>query len=272
MGNKKSVRNWVISKSQKLRYRLTEPAALQLARSRYGRLYDDQTENPLVSIIIATYNRSRILVERTIPAVLAQTYANVEAVIIGDCCIDDTGKRIASLQEPRVRFVDLPQRGRYPADPASRWFVQGSVPRNKGLRLARGKWFGWISDDDLLLPNHVESLLRFAQRGEYEFVSAAYIAERRGEKIVIDVKDITPRIGGMQTWLYRSYLRFFQWNTQSWRKSWDRPCDYDLQFRMARAGVRMGFLNEIVAYVPSVEGTNTVGLEAQLLCQTQGQG
>lgn len=264
--------NRVISGGNSARYWLTEPVRLRVARWRHAPLYRDQSENPLISIIIPTYNRGRILVERTLPSILKQTYSHVEIVIVGDHCIDDTPERLAKLNDSRVRFYDLPQRGRYPHDPASRWFVQGSVPRNVGLRLARGKWLGWISDDDVLLPHHLESLLRFAQRGDYEFVSAAYIEERYGEEKIVDVQDTKPRIGGMQTWLYRSYLRFFYWNIHSWRKSWNRPVDYDLQFRMVNAGVRMGFLNEVVAYVPPVEGTQTVGLDAQrILAQSEAE-
>ena len=253
----------LVSSSRALKYRFTEPKLLERARSEYEHEYAPAGDDPLVSIIIATYNRGQLLVERTLPSIFEQTHENFEVLIVGDHCIDNTAELLAQVDDPRVRFYDLPKRGTYPSDMTSRWFVQGVVPRNKGLELARGKWFGWISDDDLLLPNHIESLLRFAQKGQHEFVSAAYIAERHGKKTVVDVKDARPRIGGMQTWLYRSYLRLFEWNVQSWRKSWNRPCDYDLQSRMVHAGVRMGFLDEVVAYVPPVEGTDTVGLEAQ---------
>ncbi len=263
--------NRLISGVNAARYRLTEPVLLRLMRSRYEHLYSEPAAEPLVTIVIATYNRGKLLVERTLPSIFAQTYRNFEVVVVGDHCADDTPELIARLDDPRVRFHDLPKRGMYPDDVTSRWFVQGTVPRNKALELAEGKWLAWLSDDDIMLPDQLESLLRFAQRGQYEFVSAAYIAERYGKKAVVDVKDKRPRIGGMQTWLYRSYLRFFKWNRHSWRKSWNRPCDYDLEQRMARAGVRMGFLDKVVAYVPPVEGTNTVGLEAQrLLAEKQG--
>lgn len=226
--------------------------------------------DPMISLIIATYNRGGILTERTIPAILEQTYQNFEVLIVGDHCADNTPELMRQkIKDSRVKFLDLPERGKYPIDPSNRWFVQGSIPRNKGLALAQGDWLAWISDDDVLLPNHFESLLRFAQKGNYEFVSASYTFERNGEAILQDASSFSPRIGGMQTWLYRSYLRFFKWNTQSWRKVWNRPCDYDLQDRMVRAGVRMGFLNEVVAHVPAVEGTHSVGFEAVKLLSGQ---
>src|SRR5260370_4999896 len=43
-------------------------------------------EHPLVSVIVSTYNRSRLLVERCIPSILNQTYSNLELIVIGDDC------------------------------------------------------------------------------------------------------------------------------------------------------------------------------------------
>ena len=246
-----------------------ETALLAQARREHAADYCDAGENPLISLVIATYNRGRILTERTIPSILAQSYQNFEIVIVGDCCIDDTAERASRIKDNRIVFFDLPQRGAYPDDPKDRWFVQGVAPRNKGLEIARGKWFSWISDDDLLLPNHFESLLRFAQKGDYEFVSASYRYMKNGQVFTQDARDFHPRIGGMQTWMYRAYLKCFRWNIDSWRKDWNRPCDYDLQDRMHRAGVRMGFLDEVVAYVPPVEGTDTVGLDAHMRVETK---
>jgi len=255
----------LISNAISIKYRVTERRLLDRARSNHEHEYAQTDDDPLVSIIIATYNRGQLLIERTLPSIFGQTYQNLEVVIVGDSCPDDTPELIARVDDPRVRFHNLARRGKYPQDVTSRWFVQGVVPRNKGMELARGKWFGWISDDDLLLPNHIDSLLRFAQEGRFEFVSAAYTVERHGKKTKVNVPDMVPRIGGMQTWLYRSYLRLFKWNVQSWRKSWNRPCDYDLQWRMVDAGTRTGFLDEVVAHVPPMEGTDTVGLEAYKL-------
>lgn len=252
--------NTVIGKLVDLKYAVSEPYLLHLARKRSSGL--KKTPDPLISLIIATYNRGKILTERTIPAILKQTYENFEVIIVGDHCIDDTATLMRKITDPRIKFYDLPVRGKYPVTPRDRWFVQGVVPRNAGLRLAKGDWLAWISDDDILLPNHFESLLRFAQKADYEFVSAAYTYEKNGEIEIQDASSFSPRIGGMQTWLYRSYLNFFRWNIHSWRNRWNRPCDYDLQHRMFRAGVRMGFLDEVVAHVPAVEGTHTVGIAA----------
>jgi glycosyltransferase involved in cell wall biosynthesis len=236
---------------------------LRIARARYEHLYSDPTENPLVSVMIATYDRGQLLVDRTLPPILAQTYQNLEVVIVGDCCPGNTPELLAQVKDPRVRFYNLSRRGKYPEDVSLRWFVAGVEPANKALRLIRGKWIVWLDDDDVFTLDHIETLLRFAQKERYEFVAALYEEERNGKRVVKGHKsDEYPEYGGHSTWLYRSYLRFFRYDIHSWRKSWNRPTDIDLQLRMQAAGVRMGTLDQVVSYVLPRPGSSTVGLAA----------
>ena len=206
--------NFLISNVYRFKFLVFEKVFLKIAR--YKNL--ENKKNPKISIIIATYNRSEILINRTIPSILEQTYKNFEVLIIGDKCIDDTAQKIKTIKDKRLRFYDLPKRGKYPEDSKSRWFVQGTVPRNKGLELCTGSYISYISDDDVLLPNHFETMLKFSEKNDYEFVSASYTYEENGEILKQDASTFSPRIGGMQTWLYRSYLKFYKWNRQSWRK------------------------------------------------------
>ena len=265
-----------ISFGNSLRYGVTEPLLLRALRLVHEKEYAVPDEEPLISIIIATYNRGRILVERTLPSIFRQTYRNFEVIVVGDHCADNTPELLSRVQDPRLVFYDLPQRGKYPKDVKLRWFVQGTPPRNKGMRLARGKWLSWLSDDDVFTPNHLEDLLSFAMRGRYEFVSGAYEAERQGQKHVLGDDAMREAlgiaVGGMPTWLYRTYLRHFRWNRHCWRKAWNCPVDYDLLVRMKHAGVRMGYLDKVVTIVPPVEGTHTVGLAALLQLENGSAG
>ena len=52
-------------------------------------------EQPLVSVCVATYNRARLLIERSVPSVLQQTYKNFELIIVGDGCDDETAELLA---------------------------------------------------------------------------------------------------------------------------------------------------------------------------------
>lgn len=258
------IKNRIISGYLNIFYRACEPIFLRWARI----VNSSNSEKDLVSIIIATYNRSNILVNRTLPSVLSQTHENIEVVVIGDHCIDDTPSQIKKINDRRLIFFDLPKRGEYPKKIEDRWFVQGSVPRNFGMKIAKGDWFVFISDDDFLYPNHVEVLLAAAKGSMAEFVSAAYKTVKDGQDILVfpaknnHNSDLVS--GGMQTWMYRSYLKCFKWNRHSWRKRYDRPVDYDLQQRLYRCGVRMRCIDNVVYYNPPVEGTTTTGYKAAM--------
>jgi glycosyltransferase involved in cell wall biosynthesis len=63
---------------------------------------------PRVSVITATYNRSRVL-RHTIASVIAQDFADWELLVVGDAGTDDTADVVASFRDPRIRFFSLPQ-------------------------------------------------------------------------------------------------------------------------------------------------------------------
>lgn len=258
---------------------------LQAARLRHAHEYQDPNQTPLVSVCVPTYNRGPLLIERAVASVLSQTYSNLELMIVGDHCTDDTQEMLAEIKDPRLRFYNLPSRSRkYRQTVENHWFVGGATPANKAMELARGQWIARVDDDDTWSPDHIEKLLRFAQHGGYEFVSGLYEEERFGERKVVDgvraldpyytrrpadTNDSSPLIGGVATWLYRSYLRFLRYNVQCWRKEWNRVWDVDLSLRIHGAGVRMGFLDEVVAYVLPRPGESSVGLEAYRLTEKE---
>ncbi|MFH1304874.1 MAG: glycosyltransferase family 2 protein [Candidatus Omnitrophota bacterium] len=267
---KRTVQDRLISGFNSLRYSLTEPVKLGLIRARQERLYREKTGNPLVSVYVPTYNRGDILMERAVPSVLAQTYKNFEFIIVGDHCTDNTEELVSRIDDPRMRFYNLPERKyRYPETAENHWFAGPVVPANKALELVRGMWIARIDDDDTWTEDHLEVLLRFAQKEGHEFVSAAYVEERHGRRKIINGENEVPRIGGPQTWLYRSYLKFFEYNINCWRKSWNRVNDTDLRDRIYRSGVRMGFLDRVMAHVLPRPGEETIGLDAYRLTEKE---
>lgn len=236
----------------------------------YSRFHIGKKKNqkPLISVIIATYNRGEILCGRTIPAIMGQTYDNFEIIIVGDKVVDNTAELITKIKDPRIKFKDLKERTIYPEDPISRWMVAGATPRNEALSIAKGDWIYTISDDDILMPDCFEKMVHFALKNDVESISANYLSyTEEGEK-VFKATDVEKQLGiymtGIPSWMYKSNLKFFKWNINSWRKSWNRPSDYDLQHRMKNAGVKMGYFDELVAISPLVEGTTLTGSQAAL--------
>ena len=283
--NKRTFEDQLISSLNRWRFAITEPILLQFARLKHAHEYNDFDQTPLVSVCVPTYNRGPLLIERAVTSVLAQTYTNIELIIVGDHCTDNTADLLAQIKDPRLKFYNLPSRDRkYRQTVENHWFVGGAIPANKAMELARGQWIARIDDDDTWAIDHIEKLLRFAQQGQYEFVSALHIEERFGEQKTVEglraldsyytqrsapINDNSPKIGGVQTWMYRSYLRFMPYNSECWRKKWNRVWDVDLSLRIYGAGVRMGFLNEIMAFVLPRPGEKSVGLEAYKLTEKE---
>jgi glycosyltransferase involved in cell wall biosynthesis len=260
---KRTITDKIVCGYNYTRFQLTEPVLVRVNRVLNEYKYKMIDEDPLISVYVPTYNRAEILMERAVPTVLAQTYRNFEFIIVGDHCTDKTEEYVSKINDYRFRFYNIAKRGyRYPPTAENHWLAGPVVAANTALNMVQGKWIARLDDDDIWTEDHLEILLRFAQQGGHEFVSSSYIAERNGEKTIIDAKDEVPRIGGTQTWLYRSYLRFFKYNINCWRKTWNRVNDTDLQERIGKAGVRIGFIDKVTCKIIPRPGETTIGIDA----------
>ena len=122
---------------------------------------------PLVSVIIPTYERAELLLTRSIPSVMAQTYQNWELRIVGDGATREVLAAMATLSDPRIHFENRPRQD-YPEDKWAMWNCKGSQAINYGLDTALGEYTCTLGDDDELMPNFIESLLRAIQENDWD--------------------------------------------------------------------------------------------------------
>jgi hypothetical protein len=239
---------------------------LELMAARAGRpSCADSTAEPLVTVRVTTYRRAALLVERTLPTILTQTYDHLDVLVVGDGTDDDTGARLAAIHDPRIRFVNLPYRPRYPDDPRNRWRVLGFQAANLALDLARGSWIAPCDDDDEFTADHVEKLLEKARREGSELVhSNTGIVLGGGVLGVIGRPDVADGHTSHGALLYSSELRFFRYNGEVWRLR--RSLDWDLLLRMRAAGVRMTHLDEVTyRYHPAEASAETWRAQARVV-------
>jgi Glycosyl transferase family 2 len=117
-------------------------------------------DNPLVSVCVTTMNRAELLIERALASLLTQTYRNLQIIVVGDHCTDDTAERIARLGDRRIFFVNLPKRGPYPRPGIDRWRVAGSHPGNRALQLVEGEFVTHLDEDDSFEPERIQILVK----------------------------------------------------------------------------------------------------------------
>lgn len=98
-------------------------------------------KKPLVSIVIPVYNGSNFLAE-AIDSVLAQTYKNIEIIVVNDGSKDNT-EEIALSYGDKIRYFSKPNGG-----------VSSAL--NLGIEKMHGDYFSWLSHDDLYLPEKIE--------------------------------------------------------------------------------------------------------------------
>jgi hypothetical protein len=208
----------------------------------YAAVFDEK--EPLVTVRMATYNRASLLLERSLPSVLAQSYQHFEVVVVGDGCTDDTAERLARLGDPRVRFVNLPHHTVYPSDPAQRWMIIGAPAMNLGSELARGAWIAPLDDDDEFSPNHIAVLLEAAREGKHEMVYSKFASTAPYHESILG--KYPPELGHfcLQAAMYMAELRFFEYDTRAWMLN--EPGDWNLGRRMLEAGVRIGWVNQVL--------------------------
>ncbi|MBK9123562.1 MAG: glycosyltransferase family 2 protein [Chloroflexi bacterium] len=108
---------------------------------------DKSLTTPLVSAIIATYNR-RDYVCVAIDSVLAQTYPSVVLIVVDDGSTDGTGDMLRERYEDRIRYVYQANQGR-------------SEARNHGMRLAAGEYIAFLDSDDLWEPDKLTRQIAF---------------------------------------------------------------------------------------------------------------
>jgi glycosyltransferase involved in cell wall biosynthesis len=99
---------------------------------------------PLVSVVIPTFNYGHFVCQ-AVESALAQTYPNIEVIVVDDGSTDDTVQRLAPYRD-RIRYIHQENRGL-------------SAARNMGIRHATGEWIALLDADDLWHRQKIEAQL-----------------------------------------------------------------------------------------------------------------
>jgi glycosyltransferase involved in cell wall biosynthesis len=193
---------------------------------------------PVVSVCIGTYNRAELLCERSLPSILGQSYSNLDIIVVGDCCTDDTERRLARVRDSRIRFVNLPRRGEYPDNPEYRWMVAGSASMNHALSLAAGDFITHLDDDDEHALDRIEKLLGFIRSEGADLVYHPFDREGLNAKWTLNEASRF-ELGFVTTSsvLYHHWFRQLDWDPFAYR--FEESGDWNRFRRMKFLGARV---------------------------------
>jgi glycosyltransferase involved in cell wall biosynthesis len=214
-------------------------------------MHDPTAGKPLISVIITSYNYLRFITT-AIDSARAQTYPNLEIVVVDNCSTDGT---VPALRE------------RYAGDPRVRIYENERnlgelLNSNRGFEHSTGAFVMWLSADDWMYPQHLARSHRLFERAPQLDVvySGAYFADEAGtvytqrmpEAIFpFDYVDARDELVEMFTTTCPMC-----WPTALFRRSvfldvgLEHPedgihaTDWEMQIRIALAGKRFGYLVE----------------------------
>jgi glycosyltransferase involved in cell wall biosynthesis len=153
------------------------------------------TNNPMVSIILPTYNRAQ-LIGRAIQSVLDQTYQDFELIIVDDGSKDNTAD-ISDFKDKRIRYI------RHEKNKGA------NAARNAGIKMARGEYIGFQDSDDEWLPEKLEKQMRVFKTASAD-VGVVYTGFWRIEedrKMYIPSPEIKQKEGNIHTeLLHRNFV------------------------------------------------------------------
>jgi glycosyltransferase involved in cell wall biosynthesis len=126
---------------------------------------------PLVSVIIPARDEARII-ERTVRAFLAQTYANIEVIVVNDRSADATGEIARGVRDERLRVIDG-------VEPPAGWLGKPWA-LHQGSQAARGELLLFVDADLIYAPPAVAAAVAYMQSQSVALLSLFPYLEMRG--------------------------------------------------------------------------------------------
>jgi glycosyltransferase involved in cell wall biosynthesis len=193
----------------------------------YVRPLPRATDGPLVTVIIAAYNRAEVL-RYALASVVGQSYRNTEILVIGDACTDDSERVVTAVPDERVSWRNLETN-----------FGSQAGPNQAGIDSARGELIAYIGQDDLWRRDHLALLVADLERKGAEVSST--VTSQVWPRPVPTRRLISPAPGGMVPTPSIMHTRAAAEAAGGWRdhRTTVRPPDFDFYTRMHEAGARV---------------------------------
>ena len=196
--------------------------------------------SPRVSIIIPTYNRSKLL-RVALKSALAQTYPNIEIIVVDDGSTDDTAAVVAQYAG-RVTYLKQANQ-------------DVAAARNTGIRAASGEYLTFLDDDDLIMPTKIARQVQvLASRPAVGLVHCRfYYADEDGNylykaELLPEGEVLQKLVCSNFVWVGAPLIRRHCFDQIGLFDEEIPPvtADWDMWLRIAQAGYRFGCVQELL--------------------------
>lgn len=213
--------------------------------------------NPLVSIIIPTYNRAHLL-GATLNSILGQTYSYWECLVIDDGSSDATSVLMADYMTKDKRFRYYLRPDHLPKG--------ANACRNYGFELSKGDYINWFDSDDVMQPTKLElqlEALELHDKSPYCICQTAWLEKDTETFIGLRSKHITSE-HRMED--YVLYLIFWSILAPLWRRDFiethglqfdetlQQSQEYDFHIKALAINSNYVIIDEVLASMYNHEG------------------
>ena len=206
-------------------------------------IHSDTT--PTISVITPAYNAAKYIGE-ALDSVLNQTFASHEVIVINDGSPDtDELERELERYPATIRYIKQESRG-------------AAAARNVGLRCARGEYVAFLDSDDRWLPNFLSDQLELLKSSNADVVFSdavlfgeTFLAGRTFMELDPPKSAVTPEslLAADVTILTSSVVARKKpiFDVGLFDEKMKRGHDFELWFRLAKAGARFAYQRRVLA-------------------------
>lgn len=143
--------------------------------------------NPLISVIVPVYNAEKYL-HRCVGSILAQTYTNLEIILVDDGSPDRCGEICDeyAAKDDRIRVIHQENGGL-------------SAARNAGLDICTGEYIAFVDSDDYIRPEMYETMLYALQKYQVDLCVCQWKYEYTNGRQVGDLSKVNSNLFGTMT-------------------------------------------------------------------------
>lgn len=194
-----------------------------------------------ISVIVTTYNRSKLLKE-TINSILNQTYIDFELIVVDNNSNYDFFKLIDSFNDNRIKAYQNENNGVI------------AVNRNFGIRKAKGNYIAFCDDDDIWIQSKLEIQYRQINISHADIISSNIsIFKDNFKDILIETTAKKPRNLYDLLWLNQIYTSTVLVKNSDLLFFCEDPNiitveDYGLWINLMINGYKFNFINQSLIY------------------------